>query len=293
MLAPIDKIRKPNGNDILQIAITRKCDLFSCSNCTQGLPFRKDAVEMSLACMEKALLSLRGWPGVIAMFGGNPCSHSKFEEACRLWRELVPNQKQRGLWTNNLMGHGQVVRDTFWPEGRFNLNVHGDMSAMQEMEQWLPGIKIWGETRSLHGMLLAHYGDYGISESEWIALREQCDINQNWSGLVREYGGEPVGYFCEVAATLDGIRGENHGVACVAGWWQQEMSFFQEQVARCCDRGCGVPLRGIGSFDDEKVYDVSRAWSGELRRANSVTVTVREERPTASRELTDYIGLRE
>lgn len=31
MLAPVDKVRKPNGNNIIQVVLTRKCDLFTCS----------------------------------------------------------------------------------------------------------------------------------------------------------------------------------------------------------------------------------------------------------------------
>jgi hypothetical protein len=160
VLAPIDKVRRKGGNDILQIVITRKCDIFNCSECTQLLPFRKDPLEMSLECVEETLSCLRTWPGVLALFGGNPCMHSRFPEVCRLLEKYVPDQHKRGLWTNNVLKYGEVARSTFWPKGRFNLNVHGNEKAKEAIEKHLPGIKVWGTSPSVHGSQLLDYRDW-------------------------------------------------------------------------------------------------------------------------------------
>lgn len=293
MLAPIDKLNQRGGNRIIQIAITRKCDIFTCSNCTQGLPFRRDALEMTLECLEAALDSLQGWPGVVAAFGGNPCTHSKFPEVCRLFQKYIPNQRQRGLWTNNLRGHGKIVRETFWPNGMFNLNVHNDQDAKREMELWLPRIKVWGTTQVEHGMVLGRYQDYGITDVQWKRMREKCDINRNWSGLVREYQGKPVAYFCEVGATIDGIRGENHGIPCDPGWWSWGITAFGEQITGCCDRGCAVPLRAKGHLDRQDVYDISPSMKHVLPDSKAkIKVECHDQLPESTHELTDYIGLR-
>lgn len=298
MLAPIDKLRKPNGNNIIQVVLTRKCDLFTCSNCTQLLPFRRDTKEMSLACVEEALRCLQGWPGVIACFGGNPTTHSQFPEICELWERYVPEQRQRGLWTNNLLRHGEQARKTFWPHGTFNLNVHGSEPAALEMERWLPNIPIWGrEGASHHGAILGHYADYGVSEAEWVEKRERCDINQNWSGAIYERDGQPYMYFCEVAGSHDGVRGENNGVRCEPGCATWGMEKFQHQVTACCDRSCVVPLRLKGHGDREEVYKVSPSLvsltlpSAETQ-AHRVRTDVATNAADTVHELTDYESLR-
>lgn len=297
MLAPVDKVTTRGRNDIFQIVITRSCDIFNCSECTQLLPFRKDPREMSLECIEEALRCLQGWPGVIACFGGNPCTHSRFPEVCALWQKYVPNQAQRGLWTNNLMTHGSVCRDTFWPWGRFNLNVHGSQKAAAEMHKWLPNVKVYGAKPSQHGGQLLDYADYGIPDAKWVELRENCDINQHWSGAcyAREVDGiqKPFMYFCERAGALDGVRGTNHGVRMELGCWQWPMARFQEQVSGCCDHYCGVPLRTKGYTDSDDTYGVSPSLVPlTLDFKGKVRVETRETLPAGTHELTDYQGLR-
>lgn len=260
MLTPADKIA-PNArytNDIIQIIVTRSCDLLFCSNCTQLLPYRQDVRHMSLDVFRQALRSLEGWPGVRALFGGNPCSHPKFDALCQILQEEVPDQAKRGLWTNNLLGHGAIARETFWPHGRFNLNVHNEERAVAEMQQWLPGITLLGRgTPSWHSAMLVHWQDMGLTYAQWVDKRERCDINQRWSAAIAERDGAAYTYFCEVGASLDGVRGENHGVLARPGWWQRPIGEFQEQITQCCDRGCGVPLKYRGHLDSDEIYDVS------------------------------------
>lgn len=295
MLTPYDKVTR-GGNDIVQIVLTRTCDVHDCSNCTQLLPFRKDAREMSLECVEAALISLAGWPGVRAMFGGNVCTHSRFPEVAALWRKHVPDQRQRGCWTNNLMKYGEEVRRTFWPHGRFNLNCHGNAAAAAEMRRWLPGVPVYGEAGGIHhAAMLVDYRDRGLSDEQWVALRERCDINQKWSSAIYQGpDGSPVAYFCEVAGSLDGVRGESHGVPAVPGWWRQPMAHFAHQVGACCDRGCGVPLRERGHADSEATYDISPAWEEACatRHGRRVSLKVHRESAGCVHESTDYAGLR-
>src|SRR5688572_748232 len=111
MLAPIDKINR-GGNDILQIEITRKCDLYACSNCTRALPFRHDAWEMSLDVFTTAVDSVLEWRGIVALFGGNPMAHSRIDEVCAILAERIPPNR-RGLWTNNLLGKGELAQRVF------------------------------------------------------------------------------------------------------------------------------------------------------------------------------------
>lgn len=294
MLAPIDKITKRGGNDIIQVVITRSCDIFNCSECTQLLPFRRDALEMSLECIEEALIGLQGWPGIVGCFGGNPLVHSKFPEVCELWKKYIPDQRHRGLWTNNLLKHGQVCHDTFWPHGRFNLNVHGNELAAAEMTKWLPNIKVWGKQPSQHGGQLLDYSDYGISHYEWTRLRENCDINQHWSGAIYQRDdGYAYIYFCERAGALDGVRGTNFGVRVEPGCWKWGMGRYQDQVTNCCDHYCGVPLRTKGYLDSDTTYGVSPSLVQlTIPHKGKIKVETVVTRQDSSHELTDYQGLR-
>lgn len=292
MLTPKDKLES-GVNDIIQVEITRACSLYTCSNCTRLLPFRQDTLHMSLDVFRQAVRSLIGWPGVISLFGGNPNSHPRFEEICEIFCQEVPNQKQRGLWTNDLLGKGEASKTTFWPHGRFNLNVHENSKAADEMRKWLPGIAIVGEQRaSWHAPILMNYRDYGISDAEWVSMRERCDINQRWSASIVERDGKAVAHFCEIASALDGIRGLNHGVEAVPGWWRMPMNYFHEQVRKCCDAGCGVPLKRKGSLDSDEIYDVSPSFLPIVVNPKRVSIRLHEMMPEATVEVTDYQGAR-
>lgn len=295
MLSPNDKLRS-GGNDIMQIEITRKCSIFSCSNCTRALPFRRDTIEMRLDVFREAVISLSGWPGIVSCFGGNPPNHSRFPEVCAILAELVP-PKRRGLWANDLMEHGAIARETF-REGRLNLNAHADERAAAEIDRWFPGRLIEKSRKepAWHGGLLVDRRDYGISDGDWETIRENCDINRHWSGIIVERDGRPWGYFCEVASALDGVRLENHGVHAEPGWWRSGMDRFQHQVRGCCDRGCGVPLRMKGHLDRDDVYDVSPSWveAATARKQSAVDLAIHETLPDErSASLVDYMRLRQ
>jgi len=295
MKAPTEK-----ANDTIQIVVSRSCDLFDCSNCTQLLPFRTDALHMSVDVFRQALRSLAGWPGIRGVFGGNPCVHPRFPDLCAILIEEVPDQRQRGIWTNNLMKHGAIVRDTFYPHGRFNLNAHAQPKAAAEIDRWLPGrlIPTSRDRASWHSPILLDWRDVGLEPAEWIAAREACDINQTWSAAIFERDGKPFAYFCEVAGALDGIRGTNHGIPAVAGWWRGTMERFEGQVSGCCDAGCGVPLRRVGHRDIDRTYDYSASFiplvHGRLNKTHILGELYARDRraadPTA--RPTDYQGLR-
>lgn len=293
MKAPTDKT-----NDTIQIVITRSCDLFRCSNCTQLLPFRTDALHMTPAVFRAALRSLEGWPGIRGIFGGNPVLHPQFPELCAILVEEVPDQAQRGIWTNGLRKHGALVREVFYPRGRFNLNAHADREAAAGFDRWLPGrmIPTSRDRPSWHSPILLHWRDVGLTPAAWVAAREACDINRSWSAAIFERDAAPFAYFCEVGGALDGIRGTNHGIPAVPGWWRYRIDQFGDQVSGCCDAGCGIPLRRLGHLDTDQTYDYSAAFlplvDGKIPRSALVGVAVSSLEAPATERPTDYQGLR-
>jgi hypothetical protein len=249
---------------------------------------------MAPEVFREAVYSLRDWPGIVGIFGGNPCTHPQFPELMKILEEEIPDQRHRGLWSNNFLQHGELVRRVFYPAGRFNLNAHGDAAAARAMDRFTPGrvIPSSKDKPAMHSAILVDRSDLGVSDSDWVRLREHCDINQRWSAAIAERNGRPHAYFCEVGAALDGIRGKNNGIPTTPGWWKWKMDRFDNQVRNCCDRGCGVPLSHRGHLDRDDTYDVSKTWaeSDALRGSKGrVSIEVTESNFETVSMPTDYM----
>jgi len=241
---------------VLQIKVTNACDL-DCKNCSVGVGFARKLRRVFFMKPEQfrqACRSLRGFPGVIGMFGGNPCLHPNFEELCEIFREEVPDKDQRGLWSNRLFGKGEICRKTFGPHS--NLNVHGVQEAWDEIK------RDWPEARpiqmglvdpSRHGPIFGSMLDLGYSEEEMWQLVGSCYINQTWSAAITLVDGQLKAYFCEIAATMAEITGDaSRGMDVEDGWWARSMPHFEEQVRHYCSR-CLVAMnpRKISSVGSE------------------------------------------
>lgn len=136
MIAPGTKRPGKYMEGVIQICVTSVCDK-ACYHCTQGSNLSRRPWFMTPEQFEEAVLSLQGWWGVYGVFGGNPCTSPDFDEYCAILRKHVPNKEQRGLWSNNLLGHGSVCRETFSAR-HSNLNVHLDQAAYTEFKRDWP-----------------------------------------------------------------------------------------------------------------------------------------------------------
>ena len=248
------KMRSPYQMSVICIDITNKCDL-ACSNCTRLLQNQSDFWDMTPDNFRLAVRSLDGYPGIIAIIGGNPAMHPKFKEICNVFVQEVPNKSQRGLWTNNVFKHGELAKDTF---GVFNLNPHEDARGIKSLE----GLKTLGwyyGGHSSHSPLLTAVKDLYSELDMWDRI-SHCDINHNWSASIIQNKGNLRAYFCEVAASFDLARGTDHGIPLEPGWWRRNISEFDDQVAHFCP-GCGVPaeLKGHMDFEETDTYTASNA----------------------------------
>ena len=82
----IASMRSPKDMHIICIDVTNKCDL-ACSNYTRLLENQDAYWDMTPENFRLALKSLKGYGGIIAMIGGNPCMHPKFDELCQIFVE--------------------------------------------------------------------------------------------------------------------------------------------------------------------------------------------------------------
>ena len=252
----ISKMRSPFEMGIICVDVTNKCDL-ACSNCTRLLANQDELWDMTPENFRLALRSLEGYPGTIAMIGGNPPMHKHFKELCKIFVEEIPNRAQRGLWTDNLFKHRDVALETF---GVFNMNPHGVERGIKSLQEiTAKGLGLMHEGHSHHSPLLTAGKDLFSEEEMWDRI-SKCDVNQNWSATVVQVKGRLRAYFCEVAASFDLARGGDHGIEATPGWWRKHISEFADQVERFCP-GCGVPARLTGHMDYEEIdtYTVSNA----------------------------------
>ncbi len=266
MVAPAgSRPSKPYRGGVIQIHVTRACDR-SCRNCTQGSQYAGKLEFMPVEMFERAVQSLKGYWGVVGVFGGNPAMHPQFEALCEIMQRHVPFE-QRGLWCNNPLTpeKGRAMRETFCPSIS-NLNVHLDATAYRNFKEWWPECNPVGLDRdSRHSPVFVSMRDAGVPESERWELISRCDINQHWSAMLGQFRGELRAWFCEVAGAQSILHQWEEGYPDTGfpvgylgepseyQWWQRPMQDFIDQVRKHC-HDCGVPMRGYGALaqgDDE------------------------------------------
>ena len=254
MKAPGDRRPTIWRGGVLQVWVTRACDK-ACFGCTQGSNLAGKPGMITVDQYAEALDSLKGYFGVIGMFGGNPAVHPKFPELCEVLVSKVPFE-QRGIWCNNPMtaANAMVMRGTFNPHVS-NLNVHLDQEAHNlfynhwpECRKELKGLR----QDSRHDGWWKSMVDLGYTEEERHDLISRCDVNQLWSAMIGVFRGELRGWVCEIMGAMSMLNQQNSeypdtGLRIEPGWWKKPMEDFKEQVRFHCHH-CSMPTRGHGEL---------------------------------------------
>lgn len=284
MVAPGTRRPGKYREGVIQIHVTRACDK-SCFACTQGSNLGGKTKFMSVEHFAQAVESLRGYFGVVGVFGGNPAMSPHFVEYCQVLRESWVPSNQRGLWCNNPLTIDKAVaaRLTFDPAVS-NLNVHMDRRAYDLFKTYWPECSPCGLTSdSRHSPPFVAMKDMGIDDGQMWELISDCDINQHWSAMIGVFRDQLRAWFCEIAGAQSmlhqdepdypdtgfPVAGETfpgRGDSVVAvGWYGVPMAAFRDQVRKHCF-DCGVPLRGRGEnamiADQIGVEQVSETHAG-------------------------------
>lgn len=214
---------------------------------------------MPLDLFEQAVISMKGYYGVVAMFGGNPCMHPQFPQLCEILRKHIPNSRQRGLWSNNpiTLANAKVAQLTFNPHYS-NINVHMDQAAFDLWRKGWPECFPFGlKEDSRHSPVWVAMKDVIADEGKRWEIIANCDINHHWSPLIGMFRGKLRAWFCEIAGAqsmlhqyepdfpdtgLDPTLSYN-GLP----WWQLQMPAFAAQARKHCHE-CSVPLHGYGEL---------------------------------------------
>lgn len=208
----------------IQVDITNYCHL-ACLYCSRYVGhLRKDQRRhMTLEQFVQALDSLKHWPKLIGIIGGEPTLHPQFIEFCQEARKRFPKQ-QLGLWTagpkqyHDLKKNG-VIDETF---GYLAYNEHNPEQELKCKHQPLTvAIKEAIPDKELRDTLI-----------------DDCWVQRTWCPTINHFGA----YFCEVAAAQDVLLNEGkHAWPVTPGWWMRSPERFRDQVAASCDL-CGMAI---------------------------------------------------
>ena len=264
-------MKAPKDQRTIQIDVTNAC-VRGCANGTRFCGLHKKPFFMDYDYFCKAVDTLVDHPGLIGIMGGEPTLHPKFKEMCEYLHSKVdpeirvkegsrkyptdsfiemqrrfeldeyeiheyadgprPIIRGAGLWTSMTRLYQknlEVIQDTFNFQ---NLNDHNNVS--------------------FHQPVLIIRKDMGIDDNTWEKLKNQCWINQEWSGSVTPKGC----FFCEVAGALDILYDGPGGLPLEEGWWKKDINAYKDQFHWC--ELCGVPLKTFARDAREEVSDISK-----------------------------------
>lgn len=261
-------MKSPADQKIIQIDITNACT-HRCSNCTRFCGHHRKPFFMDFETFAGALASLDGYGGMVGVMGGEPTIHPEFARLVGYYRDRVDGgrtcdhgrlplreftehaeenlafdaTKRRGLWTSlgeKYYEHFELIQETFPYQC---INDHRN-----------PG---------LHQALLVSRRDLGITDAEWIPLRDNCWIQNLWSSCITPKGA----FFCEVAGALDMLFDGPGGWPVEAGWWRRTPAEFGEQLNWC--ELCGAALQVPRRRANEEIDDISPALAEKLKAVGS------------------------
>ncbi|KKS13651.1 MAG: Radical SAM superfamily enzyme [Candidatus Magasanikbacteria bacterium GW2011_GWA2_41_55] len=231
---------------VIQIEVTNVCNL-SCSNCTRFVGHHKKPFFMDLETVAKAIDSLEGYPHEIGIMGGEPTMHPQFKEICLLVQKMIPNRRQRALWTNGLRWkeYEEIIKETFDAD-KIIYNDHRDENV--------------GEHQSL---LLAATDIVDDKELMW-RLIGNCWVQWRWAASITPKGG----FFCEVAAAQDYLFDGPGGYPLEKDWWNKNPNEFMDQVKRYCPNcSAAIPMSGVDAHASHEM--VSKSIAERLKQSES------------------------
>ncbi len=265
MMKPIYEFRT------IQIELTNAC-IHSCSNCSRFCGHHKKPFFMEWEYFQKAVNSLEEWPRLLGIMGGEPTLHPEFSRfvqyafdnhpSClalsggekprkslskyivdtnELKLEPLNKCKGIGLWT--------TVCDTYYQnyeqiQDQFIFQRVNDHTVASRHQPWLISRK-----------------ELGVSDDEWVELRDNCW----WQRIFGSPSITPKGaFFCEVAGAMDMLFNGPGGWKVEKNWWQRGPEDFKDQL-RWCEM-CSGPLIDFDRDANDEVDDIT-AVSYELLKA--------------------------
>jgi len=274
-------MKSPQDMRIIQIDVTNAC-IHQCSNCTRFCGHHKKPFFMDVETFKKAVDSMEGYVGTVSMMGGEPTIHPQFEELLTYLGSKYPNKKkdtqlkfpQRSFLDaihevemDNIFLHPCTTGGT-----RQTIDGPGLWSAMGDRyKKYFELIQDTIDYQALndHSMPMYHQPalisrkSLGIPDDEWLQLRDNCWVQNEWSACITPKGA----FFCEVAGALDMLFDGPGGWPVEPGWWKRTPEEFGDQLKWC--EICGLALETFTRDANEEVDDVSPDIYEKLKEVGS------------------------
>lgn len=220
-------------NDTIQIEITNVC-LHNCSNCTRFCGHVKNPFYMDIDTFKLAVDSMKGFPNMVGMQGGEPLLHPKFSEFCAILRDNFP-KNQLGLWTTLPIGKEHYRTDIVDTFGHIFINDHTRNDIFH------------------HPCLVAIEEVVPDKNLMW-HLIDKCWAQEGWSASINPKGA----FFCEIAASMSMLFDdeESHAWDVNKDWWWKIPKDYTSQMEKWCPRcgmACGIQRR----CSNDKIDDIS------------------------------------
>lgn len=258
----------------IQVELTNAC-VHSCSNCTRFCGHHKKPFFMDWDTFKRAVDSLKDWPRQIGIMGGEPTLHPEFERfveyACKVHPEpyqigggkkpvkslscyiqdvndvrsnFVNKYRGVALWSSvcaTYAQHYEFIQDNFI------FQCVNDHTASSRHQAWLMTRK-----------------EFGIGDSDWIKMRDNCW----WQKLLNSPSITPKGaFFCEVAAAMDMLFDGPGGWKIEKDWWRRDPNDYKDQLFWC--EYCSGAFCDLERDANEGVDDVSPLMQQKLLEIQS------------------------
>jgi hypothetical protein len=249
---------------VIQIDITNACP-HRCGNCTRFCGHHAKPAMMDLQTFQKAVDSLKDFPGIVGITGGEPTVHPEFDGFVRYYRSAIGfdvDSSESHRPQSDFMGYLIAGRmDILRHNHRGLYTSMGDKYYEHfELIQDTFGVQIVNDHShpSRHSALLITRAELGIPDAEWIGLRDDCWVQKYWSASVTPKGA----FFCEVAGALDALLGGPGGWPVEPGWWKRTPADFADQLKWC--ELCGAALPTPSRDANDGIDEVSPLWKKRL-----------------------------
>lgn len=266
-------MRSPKDMRVIQIDITNAC-VHQCSNCTRFCGHHKKNFFMDWETFQKSVKSLEGFDHCIGIMGGEPTLHPQFERFSKYLAEKHQVDYPLKSTRKPIVNFPRYIRDKNYFANEC-LNEYKGIGLWTSITkqyyqnfEWIQDVFNYQSINdhnnpSLHQPLLASRKELGISDEDWINIRDNCIIQNLWSASITPKGA----FFCEVAAALDMLFDGPGGWPIEPGWWKREPKDFGYQLNWC--EVCGGALFHSGRLSSEEIDDVSPLLYEKLKEVGS------------------------
>ncbi|PIE62663.1 MAG: hypothetical protein CSA25_04165 [Desulfobacter postgatei] len=248
---------------------------------------------MEFETFKRAVDSLDGYEGLISTIGGEPLLHPEYSRFAAYLR------RKRGKNKLTVTSRGNAILKDYLHYAKFQRWVEASINAgrgyllftsipkhyykyFEDVQETVSDLWLNDHTAiSMHQPILISRKDLGISDEEFVKLRDNCWLQNFWSGTITPKGC----FFCEIAGTLDMLFDGPGGKPIEPGWWKKDISEFSDQF-HWCDI-CGMALQTFSRNANEGIDDVSASNYEKLRKMNSPKFVKKKVNLVTSKPLYD------